>query len=75
MQPSSRGAWLSFRAPARRSALERFPDLHFTLVDVFTGADSVTILYHSVQNTRAVETLFLTPGGKVHKAAAHYDRI
>jgi hypothetical protein len=56
-------------------ALDRFPDLHFTLIDVFTGATSLTILYHSVQTTRAAETLFLTADGKAYKAAAHYDRV
>jgi len=61
--------------PYWQRALDRFPDLHFTLVDVFTGAASLTIVYHSVQNTRAAETLFLTPDGKAHTAAAHYDRV
>lgn len=61
--------------PYWQRALERFPDLHFTLIDVFTGAASLTILYHSVQNTRAAETLFLNAGGKVYAAAAHYDRV
>jgi len=55
-------------------ALDRFPDLHFTLIDVFAGATSLTILYHSVQNNRAAEILFLTEGGRVYKAAAHYDQ-
>jgi ketosteroid isomerase-like protein len=61
--------------PYWQRALDRFPDLHFTVIDVFTGAASLTLLYQSVQDTRAAETFFLTPEGKVHRAAAHYDRI
>jgi ketosteroid isomerase-like protein len=57
-----------------RRALDRFPDLRFTLIEVFSGATSLTILYHSVQNIRAAETFFLTPEGKVRAAAAHYDQ-
>src|SRR3712207_2293091 len=49
--------------PYWRRALDRFPDLRFTLIDVFTGATSLTILYHSVQDTRAAETFFLTRDG------------
>src|SRR3954447_17275690 len=58
-----------------RRALERFPDLHFHVIDVFIGAGSVAILYDAVLGTRAVEVLFLNAEDKVYKAAAHYAGV
>src|SRR3954470_5640655 len=46
-----------------RRALERFPDLHFRVVDVFVSAGSVAILYDAVAGRRAVEALFLNDDG------------
>ena len=56
-----------------RSALGRFPDLRFELVDVLVGVDSVAIWYEGVRGVRACEVLVLDAGGKVIKATAHYD--
>src|SRR5689334_23157606 len=47
-----------------RAGLERIPDLHFRVIDVFVGAGSVAILYDAVLGTRAVEVLFLNDEGK-----------
>jgi hypothetical protein len=56
-----------------QTALQRIPDLHFELVEVFSGVDSITILYNAVLGKRATEILFLNTSGKVYKAVAHYD--
>lgn len=57
------------------SSLKRFPDLHFELIEVLTGADSICIHYHSVLGLKAVEWLHLNAEGKVQRAMAHYDRL
>lgn len=54
-------------------ALQKMPDLHFELVEVFISVQSICILYKSVLNLRAVEWLHLNAEGKVTKAIAHYD--
>ncbi len=54
-------------------ALERYPDLHFDpprLVGV--GAHSVSMVYGSVEDLTAVETLVLDDAGKVTLALCHY---
>jgi hypothetical protein len=55
------------------AALERFPDLHFDppqLVGV--GAQSLSMVYRSVNDLTAVETLILGADGKVKVALCHY---
>lgn len=54
-------------------ALERLPDLHFELIEVLTGVDSLTIYYHAVLGKRAVEVLFFDPYHKVRRGIAHYN--
>ncbi|WP_309642200.1 nuclear transport factor 2 family protein [Flavobacterium sp.] len=53
-------------------ALQRIPDLHFELLDVTQGVDSVALYYKSVMNKMAVEVMFLNEAGKVYKMIAHY---
>ena len=55
-----------------KQALERLPELHFELVSVLTGVDSVVIYYKSAGGRLAAELFFFSPAGKVSKAAAHY---
>lgn len=57
-----------------RAALERIPDLHFELLEVFIGVDSITIYYKAVLGKLATEVLFIGQDGKVCKALAHYNR-
>ena len=56
-----------------RRALDRIPDLHFEVMDVFTGVGSVVIYYKAVLGLRACEVFFFDDQGKVSKAAAHYS--
>ena len=55
-----------------QKALEKIPDLHFELVDVTQGVDSIALYYKSVMNKMAVEVMFLNEAGKVYKMIAHY---
>ena len=55
------------------SAFERFPDLHFTGPDfVALGAESVTIVYGSVEGRIAAETLVMDDSGQVTRVYCHY---
>ena len=53
-------------------ALKKFPDLHFELLHVLRGADSVTLIYEGVLGLSA-EVFHFSPSGKVARAFAHYD--
>jgi ketosteroid isomerase-like protein len=53
-------------------ALKRIPGLHFELVDVAEGVDSVALYYKSVMNKMAIEVMFFNNKGKVSKMFAHY---
>jgi hypothetical protein len=53
-------------------ALSQFADLHFELIDVLAGADSVAINYYGRGRRRACEVFFFDAAGKVVNAAAHY---
>src|SRR3954465_11928038 len=57
-----------------RRALERFPDLHFEVLDAFVGVDSVVTNYRAILGMLACEVLSIDAEGKVFKATAHYDR-
>jgi hypothetical protein len=58
-----------------RRALERIPDLHFEVLDVFLSISSIGISYNAVLGLRACEVFFFDDQGKVYKAIAHYNRI
>lgn len=53
-------------------ALSLFPQLHFELLNVFTGADSVVIHYRGHRG-QAAEIFYFNAEGKVVRAAAHYQ--
>jgi hypothetical protein len=57
-----------------RRALDRIPDLHFRVLDVFSDVGGLVIHYQAVLGLRACEVFFFDGEGKVYKAAAHYDR-
>jgi ketosteroid isomerase-like protein len=54
------------------TALEKMPALHFELLQVLVGTDSVTIYYRGVRGL-AAEVFFFNEGGLVVKACAHYE--
>ena len=55
-----------------RSALERMPALHFSLLKVLVGVESVTIYYQGVRGL-AAEVFFFGPNNLVVRACAHYE--
>ena len=54
------------------SALESYPDLHFELIDVFLGVDSIVIYYDGVRGASA-EVFHFNELGKVSHAFANYS--
>jgi hypothetical protein len=55
------------------AALARYPDLHFgPEITVATGAGSIALVYLSVDDLLAVETLELDDTGLVARAHCHY---
>lgn len=53
-------------------ALQKIPDLHFELIDVMEGVNSVALYYKSVMNKNAVEVMFFNNEGKVNRMYALY---
>jgi ketosteroid isomerase-like protein len=53
-------------------ALAKIPDLHFELIEVTTGVDSVALYYKSVMNKMAIEVMYFNEHGLVNKMVAHY---
>lgn len=56
-----------------RTSLERIPNLHFELLEVFTCINSIIIYYKSVFGKLAAEVFFINHEGKAYKAFAHYN--
>ena len=55
-----------------RAALERRPDLHFELLRVFRGMNSLALFYQSAPGVLGTEVFFFDENGKVARAHAHY---
>ena len=55
-----------------RAALEKIPDLHFELLDVCEGVNSIAVYYKSVMDKRAIEVMEFDAGGKVERDVVHY---
>ena len=53
--------------------LEAYPELRFTLEDVFSGINSVVLLYKNQKGTRTAEFMELSPSGKVTRVVANYS--
>jgi ketosteroid isomerase-like protein len=56
-------------------ALTKIPDLHFELVDVTSGVNSVALYYKSIMNKMAIEIMFFDKNGLVNKMIAHYTDL
>ena len=54
-------------------ALVKVPDLHFELVDVTSGVNSVALYYKSIMNKMCVEVMFFNEKGLVNRMFAHYS--
>ncbi|HHO67969.1 MAG TPA: nuclear transport factor 2 family protein [Gammaproteobacteria bacterium] len=63
-KPAVRGYW--------QAALDKLPNLHFELLDVAGGVDSVTVYYRSVMDKRAMEVMFFDADGRIARVVAHY---
>ncbi len=55
-----------------RGALEKMPDLHFELLDVCEGVNSVAVYYKSVKDKLAIEVMEFGAEGKVERVVVHY---
>jgi hypothetical protein len=55
------------------TALKKYPELEFKLIDVLYGVNSITIYYHSILGKKAAEFFLFGADGKVIKSIAHYD--
>ncbi len=53
--------------------LEAFPDLHFSLDEVFWGVNSVLLSYTNQTGKRTGEFMELSPDGKVARVVANYN--
>lgn len=56
-----------------RKALSIIPDLHFDLVSVLVGANSITLYYKGARGRLAAEVFHFDAEQKVSRAFAHYD--
>lgn len=54
-------------------ALKMVPDLHFELINVCSGVNSIAVQYRGVGGKIAIETFTFGLDGKVIKANAHYE--
>lgn len=52
--------------------LEAYPDLHFKLIHVLTGVNSVVLYYESVNNRLATEVFFFDEKEQVVECVCHY---
>jgi ketosteroid isomerase-like protein len=53
--------------------LEAYPELRFTLEDVFSGINSVVLLYKNQKGTRTAEFMELSQNGRVTRVVANYS--
>ncbi len=54
-------------------ALARIPDLHFELIALLHGIDSVVLHYRRAGGTLAAEVFYFNPAGLVYRARANYE--
>ncbi len=55
-----------------RRGLAAFPELHFTLLETYSGTDSAVLRYRSVRNLIAAETFQFDAHGRVKRVLCHY---
>ena len=54
------------------AALKRSPELQFTLIEVFSGAESIVIVFDSTTGIRVAVTLIFNENMKITRYVAHY---
>ena len=57
-----------------KAALSKFPSLRFELHTVFLGTDALTIVYKSVNDLLAAETMVLSEDCHIKRVWAQYDK-
>jgi hypothetical protein len=57
-----------------KAALSKFPSLRFELRTVFHGTDALTIIYKSVNDLLAAETMVLSDDFHIKRVWAQYDK-
>ncbi|WP_407429445.1 nuclear transport factor 2 family protein [Arcticibacter sp.] len=55
------------------TALNKFPDLHFELICITEGVNSVALFYKSVLGKKAIEVLYFNQAGLVDELSAFYS--
>jgi len=54
--------------------LQMFPDLHFELIDVLWGIETIVVYYlNKVRGSKTAEVMLLNPGGKIYRVWANYN--
>ena len=48
------------------------PDLHFELLDVCVGVNSIAVYYKSVMDKLAIDVMEFDADGKVERVVVHY---
>ena len=55
--------------------VKAYPDLHFELIDVFWGVETIVVHYaNNVRDGRSAEAMQLNSDGKICRVWAHYDK-
>ena len=72
-EPSGRLVGKAAVGAYRAAALARFSDLHFELLAVMHGVDSVVLYYRGVGGQLAAEVFHFNSDGLVCRACANYD--
>lgn len=76
LKPESNGI-IEGKAAVRdywKLGISRIPDLHFQLIDLLVGVQSLTIYYlNTATGKRSVENMFFTAEGKVTRAFVNYS--
>lgn len=57
-----------------KQALDRYPDLKFTLFEVLEGTQSLIVYYQSVNQLLAAEMMLFNEAGKIARVWAHYKK-
>jgi len=56
-----------------QKGLAKYPDLHFKLIDVLSGVNSVIVYYHTINDKLSAELFMFNEEGKVYKSVGHYN--